>query len=530
VTLLGILRSAVVAVIFPGLVVISGCSADWPAYRHNPLRTAAQLNHGPLTDPAKVSTLSVGWTFPGAQMAGVGAFRAGPIVYKGVVYIGNSNGRFYAIDAANGNLKWQYPPLAQPALTSTFTCNPSSEGIASSAMIAGINGTDAVIFGAPDMSIGAHLGSGRLFALNAGTGAEIWKSPEVAVLKNDGVTHEQIGYSSPLVFNNHVYIGIADHCDDPIQRGKIAAVKLSDGTIDAGFSFFAAGLPRGGGIWGSPAGWDDVYTNTGNSNIGGPEPAPDNALSLLRLNKDTGSIVWKWNPVPYSMDNDPDWSATPTIILGSCGTMAASVQKDGWSWAVNAGNGTAGPASVRWAFPPGPWSTGGFNLQDGTTHGDTRYLRPGAAWNDVYIVQTGGLDVVADVGSGFHSLYGLNACASDADRIRWIKDVPGMAYSSFGYTLGPPSVTHGVIFVGTNQGHVVALADPSIYPALGWRCSNPDVPSNICVANGFTLVPDPAVLLDLNLNAGSITNEIALVGDPVYVATEGGKVFMLQTH
>lgn len=513
------------------VLAIAGCSADWPAYRHNPLRTGAQLNNGPLTDPAKVQTLHVGWTFPTAPISpSLGSFRAGPVVYKGTVYIGNSNGRLYAIDANTGALKWQYPAAQSPALISTFTCNPSSEGIASSAAIATINGTDAVIFGAPDRSSGAQLGSGRLFALNASSGTEIWKSPEVAVLLADGQTHEQIGYSSPLVFNDHVYIGVADHCDDPIQRGKVVAVKLADGTIDAGFSFFAAGLPRGGGIWGSPAGWDDVYTNTGNANIGGPEPVPNHALSLLRLDKNTGGIVWTWQPVPYALDGDPDWSATPTVVLGSCGVLAISVQKDGWTWAVNAGNGTPGAPSVKWAFPTGPWSTAGFTAKDGTLHGDTRYLRPGAAWNDVYIVQTGGLNVTTDVGDGFRHLYALNTCAGEPDRVRWIKDVPGMNYSSFGYTLGPPSVTHGIVFVGTNAGHLVAIADPRVYPAVGWRCSDPDVPSNVCVSNGFSLVPDPAVLLDLDLQAGAITNEVALVGDPVFVATDGGKVIMLTTY
>jgi outer membrane protein assembly factor BamB len=525
---LGISLIVVAALVCP--LGFSGCSSDWPGFRHNGLRTGAQLNHGPLTDPARVATLHVGWTFPTAPVnPAPGPFRAGPIIYKGVVYIGNSNGHLYAIDANTGALKWQYPAANAQALVSTFTCNPSSEGIASGAVITSINGTDAVIFGAPDQSIGAHLGSGRLFALNASTGAEIWKSPEIAVLLNDGVTHEQIGYSSPLVFNDHVYIGVADHCDNPIQRGKIVAVKLADGTIDVGFGFFAAGAPRGGGIWGSPAGWDDVYTNTGNSNIGGPEPVPDHALSLLRLNKNSGSIVWKWRPVPYVLDDDPDWSATPTVLLGSCGIMVISVEKDGWTWAVNAGSGTPGPASVRWAFPPGPWTTNGFIPGDGTMHGDTRYLRPGAAWDDVYIVQTGGLNVTTNVGDGFRHLYALNSCASDTDRIRWIKDVPGMAYQSFGYTLGPPTVTHGIIFVGTNQGHLVAIADPSIAPAVGWRCSNPEVPSAICVVNGFHLVPDPAVLLDLNLNAGAISTEPALVGDPVFVSTEGGKVLMLKT-
>lgn len=525
------ISAGVVAILIVLLEGMAGCSADWPAFRHNPLRTGGQLNHGPLTDPAKVPTLHIAWTFPvSAVTPNPGPFRAGPIEYKGVVYVGNSNGRLYAIDASTGALKWQYPaPPANP-LVSTFTCNPSSDGIASSAAIASIGGTDAVIFGAPDQSIGAHLGSGRLFALNANTGAEIWKSPEVAVLLADGMTREQIGYSSPLVFGDRVYVGVADHCDRPIQRGKIVAVKLADGTIDAGFSFFAAGAPRGGGIWGSPAAWDDVYTNTGNSNIGGPEPVPNHGLSLLRLNKSTGAIVWKWQPVPYDLDADPDWTATPTIILGSCGTMAVSVEKDGWSWAVNSGNGSPGAASVKWAFPPGPWSAVGFKPADGTVHGDTRYLRPGAAWDDVYIVQTGGYDVATDVSDGFRHLYGLNACSGDQDRVRWIKDVPGMSYQSFGYTLGPPTVTHGIVFVGTNIGHLVAIADPSVFPALGWRCSDPDVPSALCAGNGFSLVPDPAVLLDLDLNAGPIDTEAALVGDPVFVSTEGGKVVMLKTN
>lgn len=64
------------------------------------------------------------------------------------------------------------PPAAP--LCSQFTCNPSSQGIASSAAITKVGGTDAVIFGAPDPSVGTALGEGRLFALNAATGAVIW--------------------------------------------------------------------------------------------------------------------------------------------------------------------------------------------------------------------------------------------------------------------------------------------------------------------------------------------------------------------
>jgi outer membrane protein assembly factor BamB len=274
------------------------------------------LNNGPLANPAKVAGLSIGWTFPvGAVTPAPGPFRAGPIVYKGVVYIGNSNGHFYAINANNGSVKWVYPSGAAPALTSTFTCNPSSEGIASSAMMGVIGGTDAVIFGAPDRSIGTHLGSGRIFALNAKTGAEIWKSPEVGVLRADGVTHQQIGYSSPLVFNGHVYVGLGDHCDNPIQQGKVVAVKLSDGTIDGAFNFTATGPPRGGGVWGSVAGWIDkeLFVTTGNSNIGGPSPGPDEQRSSLRVTAGIGLIVWGWQPMPHTIDYATHWSATPTL-------------------------------------------------------------------------------------------------------------------------------------------------------------------------------------------------------------------------
>ncbi len=536
------------ALAFIAVIGLAGCSPDWPAFRHDALRMGDQLNHGPLTDPDKVSTLAVTWTFP--DSAGVtltpppGPFRASPVVYNGVVYIGNSNGYFYAINAADGTLKWQYPSSGSQALTSTFISNPSSEGIASSAMIASIGGTDAVIFGAPDRSIGAGFGSGRLFALNAQAGLEIWKSPEIAKLLNDGVTHEQIGYSSPLVFNDHVYIGIADHGDDPIQRGKVAAVKLADGTIDGGFSFLSTGPAHfpdtlgGGGVWGSVAAWlDGLYVTTGNVKEGNPphpEPVPNNGLSLLRLDPNTGSIVWKWQPVPYDLDVDPDWTATPSVMLASCGVLAVSTQKDGWTWAVNTGNGTPGPAGVRWAFPTGPWVTSGFTMGDSTSHNDTRYLRPGAAWDDVYITQTGGLNVTTNVYDGFTHLYALNACASDADRIRWIKDVPNSSVvcpnwnpSCNEYSLGPPTVTHGIVFVGTKFGHLVVIGDPTVTPKDGWRCSNPDFTSASCPA-GLGLVPDPHVLKDIDLGAGAINTEPALVGDPVFVSTEGGKVFMLK--
>jgi outer membrane protein assembly factor BamB len=154
-----------------GLLWISGCSRRWPAFRQNTLRTAEQIHSSGLSNPARAGSLHIGWTFNEPHG---GAFRASPVVDKTRVYIGSSAGFFYALNATSGAVIWQYPPGATTTLTSTFVCNPSSMGIASSAVLTKVHGRNAVVFAAPDRSFGGGLGDGRLFALDAATGAEIW--------------------------------------------------------------------------------------------------------------------------------------------------------------------------------------------------------------------------------------------------------------------------------------------------------------------------------------------------------------------
>lgn len=527
-------RSAVLAGLTAVFLAGSGCTVkpEWSHFRYSAVRQADQFFENVLNNPASVSTLHPGWAAP-FHPPSAGFFTSSPVVYNGKVYIGNSNGRFYAIDAATGVQLWQYPAAGNPALVSQFTCNPSSSGIASSGALATINGAVAVIFGAPDQSSGLHLGDGHLFALNAATGALIWESPPVAHITGttSGSTtelHEQVGYSAPLVWFGTVYIGIADHCDNPIQNGKIMAVDLATGNLKAGFSFVATNS-RGGGVWSSPAAFQGLLVTTGNTRFDAqPEPSPNNGLSMLRLDLNTGNVVWKHQPVPFSMDNDPDWAATPAITWDSCGTVVVSTQKDGWTWAVDETSTGPGP-SVRWAFPPGPWSVGGFHPGDGTMHGDTDYKRPGTSWGDVFVGTMGGYDTISNLDAGLTRLHALNVCASDAQRVRWLKDIPGVTGGST-YPLGPPTVTGGMFFVGTTGGHVVAVADPSIHAALGARCEDPGIPNNLCVGAGHRLVPDPWIK-DVTLPGGtsdSIFGEPVIVGGHIYVATWAGNVYMLQ--
>ena len=527
--------SVLVYVIVVGCNDLDGkvCSKEWPAFRHSGLRNGQQPFNSPLADPGKVKTLKVKWTFPAPPSPR--GFRASPIVHKGRVFIGDSGGHLYAIDAAAGGGPplWQYPKAGDPPLVSQFQQNSSSWGLAASAAIGATKEQDAVIFGAPDQSIGAKLGSGRLFALNPANGAVMWKSPEIAVLSGLTSTstaelHENIGYSSPLVLGNRVYVGIANHGDSPIQNGRVAAVDTNSGNIVGTFGFKSTNT-RGGGIWSSVAGGLDknaLYVTTGNAHAwnGGSQSQPrvDHSLSLLRLNATTGALDWKLKPVPFNLDDDPDWAAGATLLAARCGNTAASTQKDGWSYAADSGAGSGGAPAVRWQFPPTgiPFTSG--------THGDTRYLIPGAAWNDTYITTTGGFAVEAgQINPGFTRLHALDVCAGRFNPVRWIADIPGTNKAQ-PYQLGPPTVTRGIIFVGTALGHLVVLADPTVWPANSSICNNPEVSNAKCVANGFTLVPRPMILADIDLGGGAILTEPVLAEGRVFVATSGGKVFMLE--
>jgi outer membrane protein assembly factor BamB len=534
------------------------CSGDWPAFRHSGWRDGQQTMPSVLTNPDNVRKLKQAWIFTPPAADKPIAFKASPIVFQGRVFIGNGNGRLYALDATHGTLLWEYPKPPAQALLSKYSQanggeNPSSRGLAASATIALHDKTHPiVVFGAPDPSLGAQMGSGRLFALDPASGTEIWKSPEIAVVNGltSSVTdesvaitqrHEQFGYSSPLALGHFIYVGIADHGDDPIQNGRVVAVDAdSNGSVVGGFTFVSTSSARGGDVWSSVAGGLDknvIAVTTGNSRSWGlgstqPQPSVDNALSMLGLNASTGTINWKLRAVPFDMDMDPDWAAGPALLDSRCGHAAASTQKDGWTYAAQSNSSGGGSPKVLWQFPPTgiPFTSG--------SHDDTRYIKPGAGWNDTYITMDGGYELESmQAGSGFTRLHALDVCAPSSQPVRWIADIPHTTACPPGespsqsceYQLGSPTVTGGIVFVGTPIGNLIALADPSVYTSALSVCSNPAIPSAQCAAQGHAVVPRPIQLLDLPLGPGfgPIQTEPVIAGGAVYVAGDGGQVIKL---
>ena len=521
---------------------LSSCKRNWPDYRYNANRAGHQPYHSRLSDPNDVPTLAVGWTWPSSGSEG-GFFRSSPIVFEDRVFIGSSSGFFYALDVDTGNKLWQYPDPGPPLKAA---CQFGSYGIQSSGSRAEINEKEAVIFGAPDPTAEAGLGSARLYALDVHNGTLIWASDVVAHVSgctSGSLTelHERIAVSSPLVHEGRVYVGIHDSGDNPIQNGKIMAVELKTGHLVPGFSYVSTST-RGGGVWNSPAADEHgVYFTTGNTaNWNGgsqPEPATNNGLSMMRIDPSTGSVVWKFQPVPFALDDDPDWSAGAAVMHSSCGELVESVQKDGWTYAVNADTG-----ACRWQYPPTNEPMCTFPAAGPHIHRDTHYKQPGAVWGDVLIIKAGGWGLTTpppnSYSAGYARLHALNSCGPDSQRVRWILDVPN-ATPGNGYALGASTVTGGIVYIPTNQGHVVAIADPALRPAAGYQCTNEFInPAStgplwnvVCLLDGFQLVPTPQVIANVALpdgaNAAGLRNEVAIAHGKLFVATSGGHVYSL---
>ena len=584
-------------VVLLGLLTLPTLGADaasWRQYGFDNTHSSRQPDETDL-DAVSVSTLHVDWDFSFSPLLPGRGFTASPSVHDNMVYIGGLNGIFYAIHATGpdkGKIRWQFPPDPVPPLPAcrgTTTAplliagypdfeNPSGPGIASSAAIVdNVAGYTAVIFGAPDPN--SHMGDGVLWALNAATGQCIWKSTVLAPTSGTS----KIGYSSPAIAHGRAYIGVSAKTPDaPITTGMLFAIDLNTGDRDTTFNFTAMGDlhgpggvdPRpGGGIWSSPAVTPDgdIVITTGNScanwklgrdvDCSGDIPDVDYTLSMVRVDFRNGNVLQQLQPVDVRFDDDPDWAASPTVGQVSCGTLAMSVQKDGYSHAleIKTGGPFFNPACSYdtknfpddpdhklecplWTFPTVkklPF-TGvidamtGRHMIDG--HDDTRFIRPGALDGDHLFISTGGLNLtdLSPVGGRifYNRLYSLDVCASDLDRIRWRLDVDG--------AVGSPSVANGVIYVGTSvgtsTGNFYAIADIHELPPPFESCEYPNVVGeNTCTAGHFKMKPVPRIVSNPDaagkghpiLLEGSIPGISAIVNGAVYVATTAGHLYKL---
>jgi outer membrane protein assembly factor BamB len=309
---------------------------NWPAYLDGPLHDSYQKANTAITvSNAGGLTKAWNWMPDAPPLTSLGyALVSSPVVVNRVVYIGASNGSFYALNESNGAVLWRDFIGYQ----ATTTC-PFARGFSATATVANdpTSGKQAVYVAAPN---------GYLYAFNASTGATLWRS---VIGIPSHTQNDYYDWSSPTVANGHIYVGIASSCDNPLVRGGLLEFAQASGNKLAAYHTVPAG-DVGGSIWTSAAvaGNGTVYVTTGN----GPatNPSLGTSLSIIALNGATLARESSWQvPVSQQPNIDSDFSGSPTFFSATLGTsttkttMVGACNKNGFYYAFRAANLAAGP-------------------------------------------------------------------------------------------------------------------------------------------------------------------------------------------
>ena len=128
---------------------------------------------------------------------------------------------------------------------------------------------------------------------------------------------------------------------------------------------------------------------------------------------------------------------------------------------------------------------------------------------------------------GYRRLHAFNVCTGGPQWVAHLDSFTDPVSSTHSWALGPPTVTDGIVYVGTNHGFLLAIADPSVWPSQGARCTMPTLNNVDCLVAGWQLVPNPTVLKALNLGGQIVRGEPALANGMVYVANSSGFLFRI---
>jgi polyvinyl alcohol dehydrogenase (cytochrome) len=324
--------AGIAGVLAAGLLGAAGAGGatftNWPQYLYSPGHTSANTVANVIT-PANAASLTLAWNFVPSTSGGRAGFLSSPTVYNGVIYIGARNGYFYALNETTGAVIWQRFIGFVPRLT----CG--TQGFTSTATVA------------PDPTTGnptvyVYGATGYLYAMNAANGTDVWPPAVVAI--PSPTVNDYYAWSSPLVFNGNIYVGISSQCDVPLVRAGLAEYSQASGAFENTF-FTTPPNTVGASIWSSPAtDGQSVYITTGNGD-------PDSlGISLIQLSPSL-SQQSIWAVPPAQLGEDDDFGGSPglwTAFIGGVRTaMVGACNKNGTFYAFKTSAISAGPVWQR---------------------------------------------------------------------------------------------------------------------------------------------------------------------------------------
>jgi alcohol dehydrogenase (cytochrome c) len=185
-------------------------------------------------------------------------------------------------------------------------------------------------------------GDGRVLALDAATGREIWRVAAAEPAAGEWVT------AAPIAWGNNIYVGVAG--SEFGVRGRMLAFDANTGQRVWQFNTVPQGTEPGVATWkgdswktGGGGTWSTATLDADSGELFVPvgNPAPDFDVtrrdgpnlytnSVVVLNASTGKLLWWYQATPYD-DRDLDQAAAPMLFSMRNGVKAlAAASKDGY--------------------------------------------------------------------------------------------------------------------------------------------------------------------------------------------------------
>jgi quinohemoprotein ethanol dehydrogenase len=275
-------------------------SSDWLTYGHD----YAETRFSTLTqiNVDNVDELGLAWTFDTDSFRGL---EATPLVKDGVLYATRPWSSVFAIDARTGTKLWDYDPQVDKSIGWKACCDVVNRGVALY--------EDKVYVGAID---------GRLIALDAKTGAEVWSVQTTDPERPYTITGApRVADGKVIIGNGGAELGVRGYVTaydantgEEAWRFWVVPGNPADGFENPDMEF--AATTWAGNWWevgGGGTSWDSiiydpearlVYVGTGNGSPWSHEirsaGTGDNLFlsSIVALHVDTGRVAWHYQTTP----------------------------------------------------------------------------------------------------------------------------------------------------------------------------------------------------------------------------------------
>ena len=285
------------------------CGQDWPMYLKDLSHSSFNGSERQLTRN-NIASLQPSWSVPM-----VSELASAVTVSNSILFFGDWDGRFHALDAQTGTELWNTFLGVAPS-PSDPDCQQGI-GVTSQAAIVG----NTVYVGGGDSAV---------YALDSATGAQLWRVPLA-----DPATGAYI-WSSIVPFQNQIYAGVASLGDCPLVTGLIARIDLANPQRPLIKNLVPEG-ELGAGVWGTPA--IDVQTNTIFLDTGNGDTLdfnPDNlSESMVSLDASTLQVKSFFRLPANEAGEDFDWGSSPILFTAPNGArIVAASGKDGVLYAL----------------------------------------------------------------------------------------------------------------------------------------------------------------------------------------------------